>query len=490
VTSDALKSTGKQSLVRRALELFKQSVKNAERDLNDSKVSTLAHAICYKAACGLSTTVIANRIGCSVPAVIKVLKQAEVKHGILKQLNKRSYFYVPQSIQELLEVKLASESIDEVALLQHELLERLRGLAKPGHRSSNLAKVLVFQTPPPIPPKNTPEFYDHAVYAFGQLAALDLKALICRSKSLRIGVSWGRPLHSVLLALTTMDVRKHWKGQKIKFFPLVGVAPDEPNEPDGLFNAKLLAAPVIAEHFDLLANGKIQASDWQPYYPPAFLSPDLFNDKDLKKAREVIFKYSSFQDIFHGKKPWVNQADTILCSFGSASIKSRFILDHFNNTKYSRKLLNKIFWGNLGSIYFPKENLSKSDKAKALKIQGRTLGINEKQLLAIADKTSKTSQVDPAGVIAIGVSPSRAESVIAGATRNLVNYLILDSSAAEAIVEILRKRQPEEFYQAPEELLDYKVHQRVEDSNALQHAYRLLMKSVSPPKPRKRRKAS
>lgn len=271
------------------------------------------------------------------------------------------------------------------------------------------------------------------VKAFGKGAVRKVMEL-ARSAD-KIGVAWGKRLHSLVVALEKLSLGAPRSAKPIEFVPVCG-------DPLGEI-AEVSSTRLTARLHDIF-NGPSTAQ--QSLYAltgvPAFV-PVKFLPKELKTVEKLLRTLEDYNAIF---PPWktsssaksgyrILELDMLLTAVGSAKSALGYSRDRL--VKFAgieRTELERRVVGDIGGILIPAPG--PANVARVEKWSKFWTGMKREHLSAMVDRVGH----DQPGIVVLAQSADRVKIVLELVHLGLIHELIIDDSLSDALRAELAKR--------------------------------------------------
>ena len=276
-----------------------------------------------------------------------------------------------------------------------------------------------------------PERVMERITELSRLAAPWIRELFLRCRS--FGVTWGGMISRVAAAQRALSIPAPWKEYAIEVIPLSG-------EPLG-DSPTTYSSSSIAHELGVVINGDSYNARSLAMVP-AFL-PDGFREQEIAGVWRLIGLVRSHAEIFGPHKASMpaedalaNRLDMILTSVGPAERplghgKGR--LFETGNLKIDE--LRQMVIGDMGGVCFPRESVTKRQRAKLDAVAARWTGLTVDHLNRCSRRCANEPDPfsGPPGVVVVCVGRERAPFLIEAVKLGLINHLIIDGELQDEL---------------------------------------------------------
>jgi DNA-binding transcriptional regulator LsrR (DeoR family) len=270
--------------------------------------------------------------------------------------------------------------------------------------------------------------------------AAPLVGELLKSVSGTVGVAWGNTLWHVTQALRQSSNSPGRPHDPVDIVPLCG---DPLMDSDEAFADRTSSR--IASELNRIVNGDLRRSVWLGLVP-AFI-PRTFQRRDTQVIRRYVDLVPQYRRVF-GDPGLGADLHMILTASGSAHYPAsigRSVL--LGLQKNERSLLSRSVYGNIAGVLLPRQDgMSARGITLVRELTEHWTGLKLEHLRACAHAAFQAG--NPAsrpGVTVLSFAEDRAEIILEGIRRGLVNHLIISpqlEAALEAQLEILAKENP------------------------------------------------
>ncbi|HQZ68190.1 MAG TPA: hypothetical protein PLY87_24035 [Planctomycetaceae bacterium] len=320
-----------------------------------------------------------------------------------------------------------------------------------------------------VPKEQQHHHFDISAQRFGIAAAPYLESFLGKLCSrwgkrkntsiLRIGVSWGRTVYSVVSKVSENSLTGFANIGKCDCIPLWGepYGPEIEEWTSKVFTDRheLSSTSIAKRLHDVLSSdvAEKKCDDKQTRRAPRSLlgvpvviPREMSGDAFRKTIEEYLGLTSAYQEIFvgnRGQKPLADELHMIVASAGSPNFPGRFlspeVIRHcLADTEQSpgpelEKAVLESVYGDIAGVVFRKEKnkASSVEATKALdSLSQRWTGIKQRHLVSCAELARSGEGI---GVVVFVIDKSRAEVVLEAIRMGVITHLVTDLSLAREL---------------------------------------------------------
>jgi DNA-binding transcriptional regulator LsrR (DeoR family) len=357
---------------------------------------------------------IAQMLGVTQGHVSKLLSRAR-KDGLLKVCASFEDHLLTEEQREEVSRRTSSKTI--------ELKEFLQSCTSKNQKTT-FAEVIVVEC--------ASDSEAARLHRFGTMAAHQVIQLLPKARL--IGVAWGRTLRAVVDAMREQVINTARAKFDADFIPICG-------EPIAQHPHGKSASVIAIELREILSkNLSLRAEDESATLLglPAIIP---IKGENAKTMQWHIRRLAGYRSIFIGsnnehsrKPPLIQEVDCIITSVGHKTWNLNDFWDPAMAPDSSD--LEQYFYGNIAGIFIEKESLPARLRKKADELKEAWTGARLEHFHKCAAKAVKADKV---GVIALCVGKEKADILLEGIRRGLINTAIIDSELRDALLDLKQK---------------------------------------------------